>query len=119
MKARGKWALLGANEGDDLLGGVELDPETPAVPVGGHLTEAAQAGIGRVLVRGRVLGRLAEGLYDVGRGGLVRVAHAQVDDIHAAGAHLVAQAVDLLEEIRRQKLQALGALMAHGKPRQG
>ena len=54
----------------------------------------------------RVLDRLCHLLDDEGRGGKVRVPHAQVDDIHPPGLDFGLLVVDGFKEIGRNQAQA-------------
>jgi len=52
----------------------------------------------------RVLHRLGELLDDVIRGRPIGIAHAEIDDIAAAGARLRLEGIDLGEDVGRQSL---------------
>ena len=59
-------------------------------------------------------GRLGELLDDVRRRRQVGIAHAEIDDVGAGGARARLQAIDLLEDIRRQTPHAMK--LAHFVP---
>ena len=99
-------ALLGADEGEDLAPRVQFHPEALLIPAGHRLPEEVQAGVGRVVVGGGVLHRFHHLVHDEAGGGQIRVAHAQVDDIHPLGLDLSLLFVDRLEEIGRNQAQA-------------
>ena len=99
-------ALLGADEGEDFALRVQVHPETPLIPAGHRLPEEIHAGIGRIPVGFRVLHRLRILSTMKRRGGQIRVAHAQVDDIHPLGLDLGLLVVNGFEEIGRNQAQA-------------
>ena len=76
-------------DGRDGLGlGIELDAEAVAVPAGDGDAEPPDAAGGRVAVIARVLRGLDQLVDDVPGRGPVGVAHAEIDDVLAAGARL-------------------------------
>ena len=95
-------AFLRAERRDHLRLGIELDPEPARVIAGLSAAEAGDAFRGRIAVGARLADRFDE-LVDhmLGRG-QIRIAHAKVDDVGAAGASLGLELVDLLEDVRRQ-----------------
>src|SRR5208282_3524329 len=88
--------------GDNLGLWIELDPEPARVIARLGAAQAGDALRGGITVGARFADRLDQ-LVDhmLGRG-QVGVAHAEIDDIGAAGAGLGLELVDLLEDIRRQ-----------------
>ncbi len=113
-------AFLGAERRHDLRVGIDLHAE--AAGVIGRLG-AAQAGnaLGGGVAVDPVLGdRLDQLVLDVLRRLQVRVAHAEVDDVGASLAGRRLDAVDLLENVGRQALDAVE--LGHGcmsRPRVG
>ena len=99
-------ALLGADEGEDLAGRVQLHPEALGVPAGHRLPEEVQAGVGRIAVGAGVLHRGHHLLHDEPRRGQVGVTHAQVDDIHSPGLDFGLLLVNRLKEIGRDQAQS-------------
>ena len=99
-------ALLGADEGEDFALRVQVHPEPPLIPAGHRLPKVVHAGIGRIPVRFLILDRLCHLFDDEGRGGKIRVPHAQVDDIHAPGLDLGLLFVNGFEEIGGNQAQA-------------
>ena len=103
-------AFLRAERRDDLRVGIELHAEA-AVIIGGLRACAGQECRAR-----RNSGacaawrRLAQLLDDVLRRRQVGIAHAEIDDVVAARAGLRLQLVDLLEDVRRQPLDAMKVL---------
>ena len=94
--------LLGADGGDHLALGVEVDAEAPLVEAGEGLAQLGDAPAGRVAVVAGVVRRLAQ-LVDRQRGRRdVGVAEAQVDDVHAGSPGLDLQTVDDREDVRGQ-----------------
>ena len=100
-------AFLGA-DGDDGFGfRVQAHVVAALVPVGDRLAQTRNALGLRIAVRVAALGGLGELVDDVLRGGLIRIAHAEIDDVLAArtGRHL--QLADDVEDIGGQALDAL------------
>ena len=95
-------ALLGADRGDDLALGVEVDVEPALVQVGERLAQLGDAAAGRVAMVAGVVRRLRQ-LLDgqVGRRD-VGVAEAEVDDVEPGAARLDLQPVDDREDVRGQ-----------------
>ena len=100
-------ALLGAEGGDHLRVGIELHAETALVIAGLGPAQPGDALRGRVAVGARLAGGLAQLGDHVRRRREVRVAHAEVDDVGAARPRRRLDAVDLLEDVRRQALDAV------------
>jgi hypothetical protein len=74
-------------DGDDGLGvGVDRHAVTIRIPVADGAAQAWNAFAGRVAVGIGALDDLGELGHDVGRGGPIGVAHAQVDDVFATAA---------------------------------
>jgi len=101
-------ALLRADERDHLRGRVEPNAVAALHPPRRRLAKGGEALVVGVAMVLRVARRLAEAGDDVRRGGRVRVADAQVDEIDPARRHFPLQAVDLGEEIGRKALDSLG-----------
>ena len=99
--------LLGAEGGDHLGLGVELHPEAAGVVAGLGAAQAGDALRRRIAVGARALHRLDQLVDDVAGRVHVGVAHAEVDDVHALGAVLRLQPVDLGEDVGRQALDAV------------
>ena len=112
-------ALLRADEGHELLFGVEGDAKASLVPLGGRAAEVGEAFGFRVAVVGGVAGGLAEGVDDVGRGGQVGVADAEGDDVDALGLLGRDLLGDLGEEVGRELLDAVGELHGSGPIHRG
>ena len=71
------------------------------------LAQALDAARGRIAVGAGIARRLAEFLHDMVGRGHVGIAHAEIDDVFAARARLGLEAIDFLEDIRRQPLDAV------------
>jgi hypothetical protein len=95
-------AFLRAERGHDLGLGVELDPEPARVIARLRPTQAGDAFRSGITVGARLADRLDQLVDHVFGRGQVGVAHAEVDDIGAAGPRLGLELIDLLEDIRRQ-----------------
>ena len=95
-------AFLRANQREDLVGRIERDVEAPLVPVGDRLPEAQHPLVGRILVVLRIAHRLPHLLDDRRGGRQVRIADAQIDDVHPAGDGFLLHLIDRGEQIRRQ-----------------
>src|SRR5579859_3872001 len=95
-------ALLGAERGDHLGGGVELHAESPVV-VTGHRPSKAEDALGRGIAAGLgVAGRLDQLVDDMPRRGHVGIAHAEVYNVDAFAAEPRLEAVDLLKDVGRE-----------------
>ncbi len=107
-------AFLGAERGDDLRFGIELDAE--AARIIGRL-RAAQPGYalgGRITVGARLADGLLQLLDDMRGRRQIGIAHAEIDDVGAAVAGHRLGAVDLLEHVGRQAANAIKFF--HGNP---
>ena len=100
-------ALLGAQRRHDLGLGVELHAEAAGVVGGLRLAQARDALRGRVAVGAGLRHRLDQLVDDVLGRGHVGIAHAQIDDVGAAGPGRRLQAVDLGKDVGRQALDAV------------
>ena len=100
-------ALLGAQRGDDLGLGIELDAETPLVIGGLGAPQPGNSPRRRITVGAGLADGLLQ-LFDdmVGRR-QIRVAHAEIDDVGSAIAGSRLGAIDLLEDVRRQTTDAV------------
>ena len=99
--------FLGAQRRDDLGVRIELDAETTLVIGGLGATQARDALGGGIAVGARLAGGLDQFLDDMTGRRQVGIAHAEVDDVDAAGASLGLQTVDLFEHIGRQTPHAI------------
>ena len=99
--------LLGADEGQYLVFGIEAYVKPAAVPLRHRLAEVTDPGVGRIAVRTRVARGAGEGLDDMLRGGEIGVADPQVDDVHAPGSELLLLPVEIGEEVRADPGQPL------------
>ena len=95
-------AFLGAERCHDLRVGVERNAEAPGVVAGLGLAQPGDALGGGITVGARVADDLAEFVDDELRRRQIGIAHAEVDDVGAAGARCSLEAVDLLEDVGRQ-----------------
>jgi len=93
-------ALLGPDEPQDLVGGVQVDAVALPVPDGDGLPEGVHALllVRRVAVVLRDPGRPAQLVDDALRRGLDGIADGEADDIDAVGLRLV----DLLSQLHEQ-----------------
>jgi hypothetical protein len=99
--------LLGAQGGDDLGVGIQRHAE-PALIIAGHGAAQARNALGGRIAPGfRIARGLDQLVDDVPGRGHVRIAHAEVDDVHAPGAQPRLEAVDLLEHVGRQAADAV------------
>ena len=99
--------FLRAQGDDHLLVGIERDVEAALVVSRLGLAQAGNA-LGRRIAVGRGLGRdFGELVDDVLRRRAVGIAHAEVDDVLAAGARRRLHRVDLGEDIGRQAADAV------------
>ena len=100
-------AFLRAEGGDHLRLGIELHAEPARVIARLRAAQAGDAFRGGIAVGARLADRLDQLVEHVLRRGQVRVAHAEIDDVGAAGAGLGLELVDLLEDVRRQAPHAV------------
>src|SRR5207344_2451343 len=100
--------LLRADHRHDLGLGVELDAEPAAVPRRHRPTELGRAVVARIPVRRGIEHRLAHRLDDVLGRRQVRVAHAERDHVDTLRTLRREFAVELGEQVRRQRLDAFG-----------
>ena len=100
-------AFLRAERGHDLRVGVELHAEAAAVIGGLGAAQARNALGGGIAVGARLAGGLDQLVDDVLRRGQIRIAHTEIDDVGPAVASLRLEPVDLLEDVRRQALDAI------------
>ena len=103
-------ALLGADQGQDLLVGVEAQPEAALVPASDGLAVLWQAVRIRIALVFRVARGLHERVENVRRRRQVRVADGERDDIDAGGLLLGDLLADGREKVGWQVLYALGKL---------
>ena len=106
--------LLRAEGRDDLALRVQRHVEAAAVVAGERAAQAGDALAGRIAVGSRVLHRLDQLRHDVRRRGAVGVAHAEVDDVLAAGTRSRLGGVHLGEHVGRQAADAV-KLRGHGR----
>ena len=98
--------LLGADGGDDLGVGVEVDVEEHLVARGHRQAQVGDAARGAVAMVARIVRRLRE-LRDGHVGAReIRITEAEIDDVATRGARLGLQPVDLGEDVRRQAVDA-------------
>ena len=107
-------ALLGAEGGDDLGLGVELHPEAAGVVAGLGAAEAGDALGGRIAVGAGAAHGFHKLFNDVGGRVHVRVAHAEVDDVHPLGAVAGLEPVHLGEDVGGKALDAV-EFFGHGR----
>ena len=100
-------ALLGTDGQDGLALGVQMHVEAIAIPVADGAAQTRNAARHRIAMRIRTLRGLDELVDDVLGRALVRVAHAEVDDVLAPGSRLGLQLIDDVEDIGRQPLDAV------------
>ncbi len=100
-------ALLRAERRHDLGVGVELHAEAALVIAGLGAAQAGDALGGRIAVGARLAHGLDELVDDVLGRLEVRIAHAEIDDVGAVGPGGGLDAVDLLEDVGRQALDAV------------
>ncbi len=105
-------ALLGTDGDDGVALRVEVHVVAPLVPVTDRLAQARDAARQRVAVGVTALCRLDQLVDDVLRRGLVRITHAEIDDILASRARLRLQLIDNIENVRWQPLDA-GEFLYH------
>ena len=80
------------------------------------LAQALDAARGRIAVGARIARRLAQLVDDIVGRRHVGIAHAEIDDVLAARARLRLEAVDFLEDVRRQPLDAVEIGIHDGNP---
>ncbi len=95
-------AFLGAERDDHLALRIELHAEAAAVIGGLRAAQPGDAARGGIAVGARLADGLHQLLEDMRRRRQVGIAHAEVDDVGAAGAGRRLQPVDLLEDVGRQ-----------------
>ena len=101
-------ALLGSDQRDDFVGGIEADLEALPHPVGDRAAQFGQPlGFGVAVVGGHV-DVVVQRFEDVRMGGQVGVADAEGDDADALFALLGDTAADLDEQVGREILHPLG-----------
>src|SRR5262252_4460221 len=100
-------ALFGAERGYHLRLGVELYAEAAGVVGGLGLAKSWYPLGGRVAIGARFGHRLNQLVDDVLGRGHVRVAHAKIDDVGAAGPRRSLEAVDFGEDVGGQALDAM------------
>jgi len=86
--------------------GVELDAETPLIPVADRAAQPRDAFGYRIAVRVGPLHALDQLVDDVPRRGPVGIAHAEVDDVLAAATRCELQLAGDVENVRRQARDA-------------
>ena len=102
--------LLGAERRDDLAVGVERDAEAAPRPAGDRRAQLGQA-VGRGVGRER-LDRGGERLADEGRRLLARLAHPEVDEVHAGRREAPLGLGEPHERVRAQAGERRGELHA-------
>jgi hypothetical protein len=107
-------ALLGAQRRHDVLVGVEPHAEPPLIIGRLRLAQPRNALGGRIPVRPRLVDGLHHLVDDVLRRRHVRIAHAEIYDVGAAGTRIGLQPVHLRKNIRRQSLDAV-EFLDHGR----
>ena len=100
-------ALLRAERRHDLRLGIELHPESARVIAGLRAPQPRDALRRRIAVGARLADGLDELVDDMLRRRQIGVAHAEIDNVGAAGARLGLELVDLLEDIGRQAPHAV------------
>ena len=98
--------FLRADRDDRLPVGIQLDREAPLVPVADRLAQPQDALGHRVAMGIAALCRLDQLVHDVAWRGLVRIAHAEVDDVLAPLASGRLQLGGDVEDVGRQALDA-------------
>ena len=93
--------LLGADGDDGLLVRVQIDLKALAIPVADGAAQAGDAAGDRVTMGVATLGGLQQLVDDMPGGGLIGVAHAEVDDVLAPGPGGGLQLIDDVEDIGR------------------
>jgi hypothetical protein len=105
--------FLGAERCDHFRFGVQRHVEAAAVISGERPAQAGDAFAGGIAVGARVLHGFDQLGDDMRRGGAVRIAHAQVDDVLALGAGAGLGRVDLGEDVGWQAADAV-EFVGHG-----
>ncbi len=105
--------LLRAQRHDRLAFRIDLDIEAAAVIGGESLAQTLNTARIRIAMRARVLQRLSELIADMFGRRLIRIAHAEIDDVASGGTQGGLQLVHLGEHVRRQALGAV-ELGVHG-----
>ena len=98
--------FLGADRGDRLRLGIELDAEPVPVQVADRAAQLRDAATRRVAVVVRLRGRLDQLLDDRRRRGEVGVAEAEVDHVLARAPQLQLQLLGHREDVRRERRDA-------------
>ena len=113
-------ALLGPKRGDNLGLRVQLHIEAAGVITGKRAAQGpVMPRLGGIAVGARVRHRFNEFGNDVRRGGAVRVAHAEIDDVLAGGAGARLGGVDLSEDVGREAADAVEFFGHLTAPREG
>ena len=100
-------ALLGAQSSDDLRVRVQRDAEAALIIIGLGAPQSGDPLGSGVTIGARAPRRLDQLVDHMFGRGQVGIAHAEVDDVGAAGARLGLEPVYLLEDIGRQALDAI------------
>ena len=109
--------LLRAQRRNHLGLRVQLHPEPPVVIPRLRPPQSRNALRRRIAMRARLPDRLDQLLDDMAGRIHIRIAHAEIDDVHALGAILRLQPVGLGEDIGRQALDAVELFFGHdGRP---
>ncbi len=95
-------ALFGADEGDDLVVGVDIDIEAVLHPLGARLAIGLRAVVAGVSVVVRLARGIRHRVYDVVRGRHVGITDTERDDVDPLSLLRLLLAVDLGEQVRRQ-----------------
>ena len=98
--------LLAAERRHNLCARIELDAEAVAVEAGRRLPKLLRTVVGRVLVGRRVAGPGDQGVHDRLRGRQVGIADPQADHVDALSLLLGELALELGEEVRRNRVEA-------------
>ena len=104
--------FLGADQSENVGGGLEGHAEAPAVPVRHSPLVLDGTAVGRIAVAADVGGAFHERVDDVGRRREIGIAHAEVDDVHAPGRQLLLLAVQVGEQVGADLLQSSCGLHA-------
>ena len=95
-------AFLRTQRDDHLAVGIEIDGEAARVIIGLRLPQALDTLRCRIAVRVRIARDLGELVDDMRGRRAVGIAHAEIDDVLAAGARRRLHRIDLGEDIGRQ-----------------
>ena len=106
-------ALFRPQGGHHLGLGIELHAEATLVIAGHGPAQADDALGGGIAVGLGLLDGLDQLIDDVLRGGHVRIAHAEVDDVDACGAQAGLEPVNLFKDVGRQAPDAV-EIVGHG-----